>query len=112
MNECPFFILILSAGMPANHSQILPHRTVVKKLSNQRVAIPFGFCKQQNAGSKPIDAMYDKRSLSPRFQFRGKQGPCGRCGRILHRHGWKSGRFIDGHDGIVFVEHDQPPLLS
>ncbi len=112
MNERPFFILILCARMPANHSQILPHRSVVEKLSDQRVAIPFGFCKEQNSGSKTIDAMYDKRSLSPRFQFRGKQGPCGRCGRVLHRDSGKSSRLIDGHDGIVFVEHDQPPLLS
>jgi len=43
MNQCPFFIL--SAGMSPNDSQILPHRTVVEKLSNQGVAIPFCFCE-------------------------------------------------------------------
>jgi hypothetical protein len=65
VNERPFF----DAEMSANHGQILPHRTVAEKLSNQCVSIPVGFCKEQNPRGKTIDAMYDKGSLSPRVQF-------------------------------------------
>ncbi len=105
MNERPFF----DAEMSANDCEILPHRTMAEKLSNECVSIPFGFCKEQNPGGETIDAMYDKGSLSPRLQFCRKQRPCGRCIGAFHRHRRKSGRFIEGHDGIVFVEHDKLP---
>ena len=105
VNERPF----LDAEMSAHDREILPHRSVAEKLSNQRLSIRLGFCKEQNPGRKTIDAMHHKGSLSPRFQFRGKQRPCGRRIGAFHRHRWKSGRFIEGHDGIVFVEDNKLP---
>ena len=53
--------------MSANHCEILPHRGVADKLSNQCVSIRFRFCKEQNPGGKTIDAMHDKGSLSLPF---------------------------------------------
>ena len=105
VNERRFF----GAEMPANDCEILPHRTVSEKLSNQCVSIPRGFRKKQNAGGKTIDAMYDKGALSPRVQFCGKQRPCGRRVGACHRHSRKSGRFIEGHHDIVFVEDGKIP---
>jgi len=103
VNERPFF----DAEMSANYCEILPHRSVAKKLSNECVSIRLGFCKEQHPGRKTIDAMYDKGSLSPRLQFCRKQRPCGRCIGAFHRHRWKSGRFIEGHNSIVFVERNK-----
>jgi len=105
VNQCPFF----DAEVSANYCEVLPHRTVAEKLSNQCISIPFGFCKEQNPRSKAIDAMYDKGSLSLRLKFCRKQRPCGRCIGAFYGHSRKSGRFIDGHDGIVFVELDKLP---
>jgi hypothetical protein len=65
VNKRPFF----DAEMSTNHREILPHRTVFEKLSNECVSIPFGFRKEHNPGSKTIDAMHDEGSLSLRFQF-------------------------------------------
>jgi len=50
--------------MPADHCQILPHRSVAPELFHQRVSILRGFCEEQNPGRVTIDAMYDEGSLS------------------------------------------------
>ncbi len=105
MNQRPF----LDAEMSADYCEILPHRSVSEKLSNECVSIRLGFCKEQNPGRKTIDAMYDKGPLSPRFQLCRKQRQCGRCIGAFHRHSWKSSRLIEGHDGIVFVERNKLP---
>jgi hypothetical protein len=105
VNERPFF----GVDMPANHREILPHRSMAEKLSNECVSILLGFCKKQNPGRKTIDAMYDKRPLSLRLQFCGQKGEGGRSIGALHRHSRKPGGFVDGHDGIVFVKHDKLP---
>ena len=63
MNESPLF----GAEMPANYGEILPHRSMAEKLSNECVSIRLGFCKEQDPGRETIDAMYDKGSLPPRF---------------------------------------------
>ena len=105
VNEPPFF----DAEMSANYCKILPHRSVAEKLSNECVSVRLGFCKEQNPGRKTIDAMHHKGSLSLPFQFGRKQRPCGRCRGAFHWHSRKSGRFIEGDDGIVFVEHDKLP---
>ena len=105
VNERPFF----GGQMPANYCQILSHRSMAEKLSNECVSIRFGFCKEQSPGRETIDAMYDKGSLSLRFQFCGKKRQGRRCIGAFHRHSQKSGRFIQGHDRIVFVEDDKFP---
>ena len=46
VNERSFF----DAEMSANYCEILPHRSVAEKLSNERVSIPFVFL--QRAGSR------------------------------------------------------------
>ncbi len=48
--------------------------------------------------------MHDKRFLSSRFQLRRKQRPSRRGIRTFNRNRRKSGRFIDGHNGIVLKE--------
>jgi hypothetical protein len=60
VNERPFFY----GEMSANYCEILPHRSVAEKLSNERVSIRAGFCKEQDPGRVTIDAMYDKGPLS------------------------------------------------
>src|SRR6187399_408090 len=69
MNECPF----VRAEMTANDREILPHRGVSDKLLNECFSIWPGFCKKQNPGRVPIDAMYDKGPLPLRFQCRRKK---------------------------------------
>jgi hypothetical protein len=103
VNERPLFV----AEMSANHCEILPHRTMAEKLLDEFIPIPFGFRKEQNPGRKTIDAMYDECPLSPRFQFCRKQRPCGWGLRAFDGHRRKSGGFIEGHDGVVFVEPDK-----
>ena len=105
VNERPFF----RRKMAANYRQVLSHRSMGKKLSNQCIPIPRAFCKEQNPGREPIDAMDDKGSLSLRFQFCGKKRQGGRCIRAFYRNSQKSGRFIDGNNRIVFVEDSQLP---
>ena len=105
MHEVPF----LGAETPANYREILPHRSVAEKLSNERIPIRFSFRKEQNPGSKTIDTMYDKGSLSLQFQFCGKKRQGGRCIGAFHRHSQESSRFIEGHDRIVFVEDGKLP---
>ncbi|HMH07842.1 MAG TPA: hypothetical protein VK579_14270 [Terriglobales bacterium] len=105
MNQRPFF----EAEMAANYCEILSHRAMREKLSNECVSIRPGFCKEQNSRRETIDAMYDKGSLSVRFQSCGKKRQGGRCIGALHRHSQKPGRFIDDHDCIVFVEDGKLP---
>jgi len=105
VNQCPLF----DSEMPANYREILANRSVAEKLSNQCISIRLGSCKEQNPGRKPINAVYDKRSLSLLFQFGRKQRPCGWRIGAFHRHSRQSGRFIEDHDGVVFVQHDQIP---
>jgi hypothetical protein len=106
VNERPFFF---GREMPANYREILPHWSVAEKLSYESISIRLGFCKEQNPGRKAIDAMHDKGSLSPQFQSCGKKRQSGRSIGAFHRHSRKSCRFIEGHDGIVFVKHDKLP---
>jgi hypothetical protein len=105
VNECPFF----GAEIPANYCEILSHRSMAEKLSNECVSIRLGFCKEQNPGRETIDAMYDEGSLSLRFQFCGKKRQGGHCIEAFHRHSQKSGGFVKGHDRIVFEEDGKLP---
>jgi hypothetical protein len=105
VNERPFF----GSEMPANYREILPHWSMAEKLSNESISIRLGFCKEQNPGRKAIDAMHNKGSLSLRFQFCGEKRQSGRSIAAFHRHSRESGRFIEDHDGIVFVKHDKLP---
>ena len=82
---------------------------MAKKLLYEGVPVGLSFCKKKNPGRKSIDAMHDKRALSLRIQFCGKQSQGGRCVSAFDRHGRKSGRFIDGHHSIVFVEQEKLP---
>jgi hypothetical protein len=82
---------------------------MAEKLSNQCIPIRFGFRKEQDPGRKTIDAMYHKGSLSLQLQLCGQKRPGGLSIGASNRHGRKSGGFIDGHHGIVFVKHDQLP---
>jgi hypothetical protein len=108
VNQRPF----LGAGLPANHREILPHRSMGEKLADQRVSIRLGLGKEQNPGRKPVDAMDDENSLSLPSPFGGKERKSGRSIGAWHRHSRKSGRLIDGHNGIVFVKYDQRSLHS
>ena len=97
----------LDGEMPANDGQILPHRSVEAKLLHERVAIGRSFCEEQDAGCVTIDAMHDKGALSLRFQFRGKKRLGGWGIGVIGGHREQFGRFIQGDDGIVFVELDK-----
>ena len=103
VNERPFF----GGDVPANYREILPHGSMAEKLSNECVSIRLGFCKEKDSGRETVDAMYDKRSLSLKFQFCGKKGPGGLNMGAFHRHSMKAGGFVEGHDGIVFVKHHE-----
>jgi len=97
------------AGTPANHRQILPHWSMAEKLSNQCIPIRFGLRKEQHTGRKTIDAMYHKGLLSLQVQSCGKKRPGRLSIGAFNGHSRKSGRFIDGQYGIVFVKHDKLP---
>ena len=57
--------LVLPGGeMPAHDSEILAHGSMREKLLHERVAIPFGFRKEQNTGRETVDAMHDVGALS------------------------------------------------
>ena len=105
VNERPFS----GVEMSPNYCEIPPHRGMAEKLSNEYVPIRLGGRKEQNPGRKPIDAMYDKDSSSGRFQFCAKQRQGGLSIGVPYRHGRKPGRFIDGHDSIVFEKHGNLP---
>jgi len=62
----------------AHDGEISPHGSVGEKLLNQRVAIAVGLGKQQNSGSKTINAMHDQSALSLQLQFCGQQRQGGR----------------------------------
>jgi hypothetical protein len=104
VNERPLF----GADVTPNYCEILPHRSMVEKLSNECVPIRLGFCKEKDPGCKTIDAMHDECSLPFRFQFCGKKRQGGRSIGALHRHRRESSRFVDSHDGIVFVKYNKP----
>ena len=61
---------LLGAETAAQHRQILPHGSMVEKLSNQWIPVQLGFGKQQNPGGETIDAMNDESALSLQFQSR------------------------------------------
>jgi hypothetical protein len=82
---------------------------MAEKLSDECIAIRLSFREEQNPGRETIDAMYDKGSLSLPFKFRGEKRPGGRSIGALNRHSRESGRFIEGHHGIVFVKHQKLP---
>src|SRR5271165_3037288 len=69
VNQRPFF----NSEMTANDRQILPHRSMAEELPNQGVPIRPGFCEEEDARRKTIDAMYDQGSLSLRLQLRRKK---------------------------------------
>ena len=95
--------------MPAHDCEILPHRSMFEKLPNECVSIRPGFRKQQDPGRVAIDAMYDKRPLSLFFQLCRKKRQGGWRTGVLRRHRQKLSWFIEGYDGIVFVEHGKFP---
>ena len=87
------------------YGQILPERSMRKKLTHEHVPVGTGFRKEQSSGGKTIDAMYDKGPLPLAFQLRGKQRQSRRSIRALDRYCQKSGRFVENDRGIVFVKH-------
>ena len=101
VNESPF----LGAETPPKYRQILPHWSMVKKLSNEFVSIWLGFRKEQYPGRETVDAMYDKGALSLQPKSSGKQRQSGRSIGAFNRHSGKPGRFIEDYHGIVFVKH-------
>lgn len=103
VNERPFF----GAGTPANRREVLPHRSVGEKLSNQCVPIRLALGKEQHPGGKTIDAVHDHCPLPLPLQLRGKKRQGGRSIGALHGHSRQAGRFVDGYDSIVFVQHNQ-----
>ena len=100
VNQCRF----VYAEMSANDGKILPHRPMAEKLSNQRVAVVFGFCEEQNAGDIAIDTMDNEGSLPFRLQFCGKKGKSRAGVGAFDRHSQKAGRLIKSDYRIVFVE--------
>lgn len=80
-----------------------------EKLSNEPVPVRFGLRKEQNSGRETVDAMDDEGSLSPGLQFRNKQGQGGRRLGAWDGDSGKAGGLVDGHNGIVFVKHDEFP---
>ena len=99
----------LGAEPSANHREILPDGSVGEKLPDQYISIQFSFRKEQNAGCKTINAMYDKGPLPLPFQFRGKKRPGGRSIGAFHGHRRKSGGLVERHQPIVFVKHGKFP---
>jgi hypothetical protein len=98
---------LFGGEMSANDCEVLPHGSVGEELLDECVAIGVGFGKEQDAGRKAIDAMDDEGTLLFRFQFGGKQRPCGRGVGAFDGDGGKSGGLVDGDYGIVFVEHGE-----
>jgi len=105
MHERPF----PGAETPAHHREVLPDWSMAEKLSDECISIRFSFRKEQNPGRKTINAMHHKGALSLQFQLCGKKRPSGRSIGAFNGHSRKSGRFIEGHHGIVFVKHDKLP---
>ena len=105
VNERPFW----GAETPANYREILPHRSMAEKLSNEYVPVRLSLRKKQNPGRKTIDAMYGKSPLSPQFESCGKKRQRGRSVGAFNRNSRKPGGFIDDRHGIVFVKHRDLP---
>jgi len=105
VNERPFW----GAETPANYREILPHRSMAEKLSNEYIPVRLSLRKEQNPGRKTIDAMYGKSPLSPQFEFCGKKRQCGGSVGASNRNSRKSGGFIDDRYGVVFVKHGELP---
>jgi hypothetical protein len=76
-----------------------------EKLLDECISIQLSFRKEQNPRRETIDAMYHKGALSLRCKSCGKQRQSGRDIGAVNRHSRKSGRFIEDHQGIVFVKH-------
>lgn len=104
VNERPFF----GVEVPANDCEILPHRCMAQKLSDQGIAVRSRLGKEQYPGRVTIDAVHHKGPLSSHSQFSGENGKSGRSSKVLGRHRQQFGRFIESHDGIVFVKDDKP----
>jgi len=107
MNECP----LVEAEMTANYREILAHRSVSDKLLNERFSIWPGFCKQQNPGREPIDAVYDIGPLPLRFQFFRKERQRGRKVGGVRRHRQHFRWFVEDHNGIVLVKDAKLPAI-
>jgi hypothetical protein len=103
VNECA----LSGRKMSANHGEIFPHRSMSEKLSDECVAVGLSLSKKQKPGGKAVNAMHDEGSLFSAPQFSRKQRPRGRGVGVWHGNGGKSGRFIEGHHGIVFVNNGQ-----
>ena len=78
---------------------------MAEKLLNECISIRLSFRKEQNARRETIDAMYDKGTLSLQGKCCRKQRQSGPGTGAVNRHSRNSGRFIDDHQGIVFVKH-------
>lgn len=103
MDECRFLLLEIAA----NDRQVLSDRSVREELPNQSVAITCGLGKEKDAGGEAIDAMNDIGPLPSRFEFRREQRQRGRGLSAFHGNSEHSSRFIDGHNGVVFVQDDE-----
>src|SRR5690242_7851768 len=95
---------LLGGEMATNHGQILPHWRVVEKLADQKVAVSFGLCEQQNSGSETIDAVHHKGALLALYQFCGKQRPGGGRIRTLWRHRRQTWGLVESYYVVIFVK--------
>lgn len=100
MDQRPFRIVQASA----HHGLIFSYRRMCQKLPDQRIAIVIGFGEQQNAGSKPVNAMHNQRALPFRLQLRDQQRQSRRNIRAFDRHRQQPGRFVEDDDSIIFIE--------
>ncbi len=100
VNEC----VSLGFNASAQGDKVLPDGRVSKELTNQFVTIGAGLRKQQDAGGKAVDAMYDVDALPLELQplLQKRQGGYGV--RALDRHRQEPGWLVENDDGIVFVE--------
>src|SRR5581483_3638404 len=91
--------------MSANDGEILPDRSMSEELADQCIAVRLRFREKQKPGGKAVNTMHHERSLFSAPQFSRKQRPCGRRVGVWHGNGGKSGRFIEGDHGLVFVNN-------
>lgn len=68
MDQCPLPL----TGMPANHSKILPYRSVVKKLLHQRIAVLLSLSEKHDPRGKTINAVHHESALSLASELRGE----------------------------------------
>ena len=108
VDECS----LIGGELSANDGQILPNGRVPDELFRQLRPVRLGFGKEQNPGSETVNAVHHKGLLLLPLQLCGKQRQCGGHIGALHRHCCKPGRFIQGHDGIVFIENGELPCLT